>query len=229
MAIGRELGQNIVFSGIFNAANLCMVLNLLKSNPTSSSGRRSTNIGCKIGWPQIISVGIGMLTLMYPPAVYFGLQYFEPRILAVLLCALLLLRLAAANSPWTRPLLIVGLCYGAFAVWSNQSVALRFYPVVVNAAMLLLFSTSLMFPPTIVERLARLQEPDLPPDGVIYTRRVTQIWCGFFVLNGGIALSTALWSSFEIWSLYNGLIAYLLMGLLYGCEYLVRMRRKRQG
>jgi uncharacterized membrane protein len=81
-----------------------------------------------------------------------------------------------------------------------------------------------------VERLARLQQPDLPPQGVRYTRRVTQVWCGFFIINGSIALITALWSSFAWWSLYNGLIAYVLMGLLFAGEYLIRRRtQKRDG
>jgi uncharacterized membrane protein len=93
--------------------------------------------------------------------------------------------------------------------------------------MLLLFSWSLLSPPSLIERLARIQHPDLPPEGVIYTRRVTQIWCVFFIVNGSIALVTALWSSFEIWSLYNGLIAYLLMGILFIGEYIVRMKTQK--
>jgi uncharacterized membrane protein len=101
---------------------------------------------------------------------------------------------------------------------------LRFYPAIVNAAMLLLFSWSLWSPPSIIERFARIQHPDLPPEGVIYTRCVTQVWCGFFIINGSIALATTLWSSFEIWSLYNGLIAYLMMGILFIGEYLVRIK-----
>ena len=78
-----------------------------------------------------------------------------------------------------------------------------------------------------IERLARLQHPDLPPEGVIYTRRVTQVWCAFFIINGAMALSTALWASLEIWSLYNGLIAYVLMGGLFAAEYLVRMKTQK--
>jgi uncharacterized membrane protein len=85
----------------------------------------------------------------------------------------------------------------------------------------------LFSPQSLVERIARIQHPNLPPEGVVYTRRVTQIWCVFFVVNGGIALVTALWSSFEIWSLYNGLIAYVLMGLLFAGEYIVRMRTQK--
>jgi len=170
------------------------------------------------------------MTFLYPAAVYFGIQHLEPRLIAALLAGLLIIRLlfVAGAGSWSRPLLWVGVAYAVFAVWSNQLIALRFYPVVVNVGMLLLFGASLIYPPSLIERLARLQTPDLPPQGVSYTRRVTQVWCGFFVVNGSIALVTALWSSFEVWSLYNGLIAYLLMGLLFGAEYLVRLRTQNQ-
>jgi uncharacterized membrane protein len=97
----------------------------------------------------------------------------------------------------------------------------------VNAALLAAFGYSLAVPPSMVERLARLREPQLPDAAVAYTRRVTQVWCGFFAVNGALALGTALWASPAVWSLYTGVIAYLLMGLLGGAEYVVRMRFKR--
>jgi uncharacterized membrane protein len=85
----------------------------------------------------------------------------------------------------------------------------------------------LISPPSIVERLARVREPDLPAAAIGYTRRVTQVWCVFFVINGSIALATALWASEAVWSLYTSVIAYILMGTLFGGEYLVRRRFKR--
>ena len=95
--------------------------------------------------------------------------------------------------------------------------------------MLALFAASLYRPPSLIERLARLREPDLPPEGVRYTRRVTQLWCLFFVLNGSVALYTALFTSLATWTLYNGFIAYLLMGTLFAVELLCRTHlRKRQ-
>ena len=106
----------------------------------------------------------------------------------------------------------------------NQALPLKLYPALINAVLLVVFAASLAFPPTAVERIARLSEPDLPPSGVAYTRRVTQVWCGFFVLNGALALATALWMSDRAWALYNGLIAYGLIGLLFGVEWLVRQR-----
>jgi len=49
---------------------------------------------------------------------------------------------------------------------------------------------------------------------VLYTRRVTQIWCAFFVLNGAFSAYTAFFWSPDAWSLYNGAIAYGMIGLL---------------
>ena len=97
-----------------------------------------------------------------------------------------------------------------------------FYPVVVNLVMLVVFGGSLWTSMPIVERLARLREPALPESAVRYTRRVTQIWCAFFIGNGGIALLTALHGDMALWTVWNGMIAYLLMGALMAGEWLVR-------
>lgn len=169
---------------------------------------------------------LAILILLYPFAVYFGIQYFEPWKIAGFLVIILALRLLLIqkNKHWGRPLVIIGIVYCAFAAWRNELDALRLYPVLVNVGMLLLFAWSLHSPPTVIERLARLQHPDLPPEGIIYTKRVTQVWCLFFITNGGIAFITALWASLEMWSLYNGLIAYILMGLLFAGEYIVRKK-----
>jgi uncharacterized membrane protein len=43
-----------------------------------------------------------------------------------------------------------------------------------------------------------------------------------------MALITALWSSPGAWWLYNGLIAYVLMGILFAGEYCVRLYVKSQ-
>ena len=167
--------------------------------------------------------------MLYPFAVYFGTQYLEPWKIASVLLVLLGLRLIAsyASKHWSSPLLMAGMVYCGFAIWSNELLTLRFYPAIANGMMLLLFTWSLWSPPSLIERVARIQHPDLPSEGILYTRRVTQIWCAFFIVNGSIALVTALWCSFEVWSLYNGLIAYLLMGFLFVGEYVVRMKTQK--
>jgi acyl-coenzyme A synthetase/AMP-(fatty) acid ligase len=55
-----------------------------------------------------------------------------------------------------------------------------------------------------------------------YCRKVTLVWCGFFVLNGGVAAWTVFFAPQALWSLYNGGISYMLMGILFGGELMVR-------
>ena len=161
--------------------------------------------------------------------IWFGYDRVEPRWLACLLLLAVAIRLPLLKvnrvARWSAA---AGLVLATFAVWGNFLLPLKLYPLLVNGVLFSVFAASLAFPPSMVERLARIREPDLPPEAIGYTRRVTQVWCGFFVLNGDVALATALLASQAIWSLYNGVISYVLMGTLFIIEYLFRLRFKRQ-
>ena len=109
----------------------------------------------------------------------------------------------------------------------DPDLAMRLYPVFMTATILAVFAASLFKPPSMIERFARIMEPDLPEDGVRYTYRVTQIWCVFFVLNIAIALWTVFYASLETWALYNGFISYVLMGMLLGGEFLFRKQVRK--
>ena len=168
------------------------------------------------------------LTLVYPLAIWLGHGTVEPRWLAGLLLLTVATRLPAlklsAAARWSGAGALV---LAALAVASNAVLPLKLYPVLVNAAFLAAFGYSLVSGPPMIERLARLREPELPQAAIGYTRRVTQAWCVFFVFNGAICLGTALFSPEAVWSLYTGVVSYALMGLMFGGEYLLRMRFKR--
>jgi uncharacterized membrane protein len=167
--------------------------------------------------------------LAFPLVVWLGAGKIEPRMLAVLLAIIFLTRLRALNLGATvRWLFVATLALLTAAIWANALLPLKLYPVVVNSAMLGAFFYSLVVPPSMVERIARLREPELPPPAIGYTRQVTQIWCVFFAVNGTIALATALWASPAVWWFYNGFLAYILMGVLFAAEYCVRARFKRR-
>src|SRR5580704_11915649 len=83
-----------------------------------------------------------------------------------------------------------------------------YWPVVVSATLLVVFGRTLFHPPTLVERFARLQKSELTPEEVRYCRRVTQLWCLFFIGNGSLAWVLAHGSSLRAWALYTGLISY---------------------
>jgi uncharacterized membrane protein len=104
----------------------------------------------------------------------------------------------------------------------------RAYPVVMSLAACGAFASTLFQPPSLVERIARLREPDLPPRGVRYTRHVTQVWVGFLAANAAVAAATVAWGSLAQWTLWNGLLSYLLMGALFAGEMVVRRRVRRR-
>jgi uncharacterized membrane protein len=168
------------------------------------------------------------VTLLYPLAIWFGHGQVEPRWLAGLLLLAAATRLPALKLSGVARWSVAGaLVLVACAIWSNLLLPLKLYPVLVNAALLAGFGYSLTTPMSAVERMARLRGEDFPPAAQVYMRGVTRVWCGFFVVNGGIALATALWASEAVWSLYTGVISYALMAMLFGAEYLVRLRFKR--
>ncbi len=112
-----------------------------------------------------------VLSLAYPLVVYLSLGRFEPRWMALLLFALAALRALTTRQPvWWVAAVGAGLL-ALLATAFNQALPLKLYPALVNAVMLVIFATSLRFPPSAVERLARLTEPDLPPFAVLYPPR----------------------------------------------------------
>lgn len=181
--------------------------------------------------PRFSSLAFVLLTLAYPFAIYVGLERFSSRYLVPALVLVAGLRLYGSQwvSSWARWGWIVAVTLLALQAFVAQTdTGLRLYPVLVNLSLFGVFFISLFGTESVVEKLARLQQPELSDRARGYTRRVTQVWCVFFVINGGIAFYTALFASREVWLMYNGLIAYVLMGLLAGIEWLVRRRVKRQ-
>lgn len=170
----------------------------------------------------------GLALVFYPLLVYLGLGYWGVKPLALLLMVLACLRLAVSR--WlgipsgNAVLVMIVIALVAGITLATGSVAgLKVYPVVMNALMLGVFAFSLWQPPSMIERFARLREPDLPLQAIPYTRKVTIVWCVFFTVNGAIAAAT-LFASDQVWAIYNGFVAYVLMGLLFAGEYLVRQR-----
>ena len=177
---------------------------------------------------KLLAIAFAVVSLAYPLLVYFGLQHFEPRWIAAFLVTMVLVRLLSNRTTASYGIAAAAITLGLLAWFGNAWLPLKLYPVGVNVFFLITFGMSLIYPPSAVERLARIKVPDLNSDGVRYTRRVTQVWVCFFVINGSIALGTALWASDAVWTIYNGFIAYCLMGALAAIELLIRRRLKLQ-
>jgi len=170
-----------------------------------------------------------VLLLLYPLVVYFGTRYLGVGAAAAAVAVVLALRLAAGRPLALQPsraqlalATTAGIGLALVSLLQRRADAMLYYPVLVNAGLLAAFAWSLAHPPTAIERIARLREGPLSPEAVAYTRKVTIAWAAFFACNGAIAFATARWTSLETWTFYNGGLAYLLIGVMFGAEWLVR-------
>lgn len=177
---------------------------------------------------------LALLLFTYPVIVYFGLNYIEPGILAAVFAVIFVARYLVQQAkkddkqnktypkiPHLHVVLITVLVLLSYSVIANSALALKFYPVIVSLSFFAIFSYSLYHAPSVVEIIASFDE-QLDAAGIIYTRKVTQIWCLFFILNAIIATYTIFTDNEQLWLLYNGLISYILMGSLMAVEFVVR-------
>ena len=183
---------------------------------------------------QALAVLNGLTIAGYPLAVYMGLTHFSARGVGLMLCLLLLPQLIYRFRQARREdlLAVLRIPFSVMAVallgaaFDDERFVLAM-PVLINGVLLGTFASSLAGTP-MVERFARMQDPNLGPAQVSYCRTVTKVWCGFFVFNISVSGGLALFASVELWALYTGLIAYALMGLLGASEYVVRKFRFRE-
>lgn len=172
--------------------------------------------------------GIAVIGLiLYPFFVGYALAHNQFFWVSVLLLVLGIMRLFSRDNPLLWPLTGLAILCGGLSLILKDQAWLKLYPVLMNLGALIIFSVTLIKPPSMIERFARLVEPDLPPEGIQWTRQVTWVWCGFFAVNGSLSLLTVLFAPMQIWVLYNGFIAYVLMGMLLLGEWLLRKRQQR--
>ncbi|MFC0399275.1 hypothetical protein [Paraburkholderia rhizosphaerae] len=170
--------------------------------------------------------------LAYPVVILGAWQGHAPRYIGGMLFALFCLQQLPRSRAFAASIKRLSLldwsvaallgCGSAAIVLTNSELLLRIYPSLVNLGLLIAFGATLARGPSMVEKFARLRTPDLTEPAVCYTRRVTQVWCAFFLLNGGFSLYTALYWPRQAWSLYNGAIAYGLIGTLLVVEIVWR-------
>jgi uncharacterized membrane protein len=200
----------------------------------------------------VLTIATAVLTVAYPLAVYYGLTRLGTRSVAILLAVLLVLgallkaktraetasrersalvgtapreRSAFLREPREAVGLLVALGALALSGVLEDHRLLLITPVLINAGLFITFAGSLRTDTPLVERFARMQVSDLSAQELRYCRGVTQVWSAFFVLNGGIAALLALLAPLGWWALYNGFLAYVLIGLLGATEYVIRKRR----
>ncbi|HEX7815957.1 hypothetical protein [Dyella sp.] len=178
---------------------------------------------------KLTSLLLVIVGLAFPFVVYFGMDKVAPPVFAMVLGSIWLIR-----APWLirEPggwwMVVVSLAYCAILGFSGESALLRWYPTLISLLLLSAFGLSLVYGPPLVERIARVREPDLPPQAIPYTRRVTQVWVGFFIFNAAMSAGLTLWGPLSWWTIYNGLLVHFIIGTLLVGEFLMRQRMRRR-
>lgn len=177
---------------------------------------------------------MGWLALGYPLLAHLGVSMAEPRLqwLAIVwLLAVSVWRPLTHGRAWAWGVLIAG----ALAAWpltfaGGGLYALYLPPVLIPAALLVLFSHSLRRDCVpLVSRIATVMRGgELPEELRTYTRHVTQAWCVLFVLLGASAIAFAIWAQPHVWSLMTNVVHYLVIGAAFVLEFLYRRIRYRR-
>jgi len=181
---------------------------------------------------MMLTVARVAVRLGYPVLILGSWYWDAPRVMGLLLLALLWLQRALGGGIVGNALrhmtaldwvVAVMLSVASSAIaWTGNATLLRLYPAVVNLGLLVAFGATLYRGPSMIERFARMRRPDLSVAAQAYTRRVTLLWCGYFVANGAFSVYTALAWEAGHWALYNGVVAYVLIGALLLGEWLWR-------
>lgn len=192
-------------------------------------GSRFDAPGSRLG--LVLEIGV---SLTYPFAVHvlvrLGLAHVGALALfalSALLLALALVHRGAAGRLGALRNAGLALVFSALATaaWFDRVGALFLYPMVVNLGLFAVFFVSLFRERSLIESLARLREPTLEAEKVQHCRGATRVWAGYFLLNAGVVLALSFFAPLWIWTLYTGLVSYVLASLLGVAELVVRVRR----
>lgn len=165
------------------------------------------------------------VALLYPFAVYFGLKHVSADILVGLLAVFVLSRILASDLGSRWKLLALASVVAAFVChwWMRDGVSsLKFYPVLLNAALLVVFGLSLFRQQPLIETIARKRGMNVGTHNIRYLRVLTIVWTVFFAISLIASSLTAIHGDMDIWLLYNGFGSYLLMGTLVIGELIFR-------
>ncbi len=178
----------------------------------------------------VFRVTFVVVLALYPFIIYFGISVLPPSFFGIALAVLLLIRFGVIR-PEERatalPAIILLLAYAVATAVLGSTRMLLYYPALVSFLLCALFAGSFKQEEPILLRIMRARgvtmHAHIPP----YLTRLTAVWATFFALNGLIAVWTTT-ASMEIWTIYNGMISYLLIAVLMAGEWLFRRRYERK-
>ena len=189
------------------------------------------------GFKKISKVLFVIAGVLYPAFIYYFLviRKIPLRLFSIFIIAFALIAFISATTSkenksrgisfLRNSLILLGL--GILCLITNSSLLLKFYPLLMNVMFLAAFGSTCFFPPNMIFRFAVMQDKTIKGSlsekrVEAYCRKVTFAWCVFFIFNGSIAAWTIFYGSDVLWSVYNGGISYMLIGVFFVGEFIIR-------
>ena len=109
---------------------------------------------------------------------------------------------------------------------SHNGTWLLVLPSATQATFGIVFLRSLSGTP-LIEHFARMVKPELSVPELAHCRRWTKVWGGYLLVLAALGLVLACWASLAVWTVYVGVLSYVLVGVLFAVEYVIRKIRFR--
>ncbi len=165
-----------------------------------------------------------LLFLLYPYLVYRGIQegvvWFAPIIIANLYL-FQAIKSKTAQERFNNLDIVFLLLLGCIFY---QDLVAKLIPIFIQLSLMSFFGKTLRKGkgPSLVERFASLDFPEIPPVVSRYCRHLTMMWTGFFAFNVAACIVLALFAPVSWWALYTGVMIFVLSGVLMIGEYIWR-------
>ncbi len=174
-----------------------------------------------------------VIFVLYPLLVLVGMTYLGIRLTAVILLLFVgrrIIALLLANKAETRVVLYqaaaMGVIMGAAAL-SESPIALRAAPFFISLTFIFTFAISLRTTP-LIERFARMTDPELSEEEVQYCRNLTKVWVAVLSCNSMLVFGAAFVEDHVLWSILVGPVSYSVLGSVFVFEYPYRKYRFRK-
>jgi len=173
----------------------------------------------------IKATGVTLLFIAYPfLSAYLAANGFAGFTLIAFAGLMLWRGVRATQTAWrVGSFILAALLFSA--AYFAKTYVIWLIPSLVFSGLTFLFGHTLFSPPSLCERLVRLLFPEFKPGIAEYLHQVTLVWTVFFFANIFVCALLPTLAGPEAWTLYTGVLVYILMSLLVIGEWLYRHRR----
>jgi len=181
----------------------------------------------------VLKIISGVFLFASPWVLYWTLSQGDVKVASITLVAWVVVRtipiVMAAKQEQRRAALqlpAIALVFALLGWISSNGTWLLVLPAATQATFGLAFLRSLSGTP-LIEHFARMVKPELTAGELAHCRSWTRVWGYYLIALAALGLVLALVASLAVWTIYVGVISYVMVGVLFAVEYVVRKLRFR--